>query len=207
MGIVTGSGGRFRPNDSVTRGELSAILNRLLLFPSTSVNPFHDLTQDKWYYSDMLALANERIIPVYISRNYYGSASASLGKNILINCGGVIVGRFQGSVSSSYSTSTVSSVSNGVTSNKYGIVGFGEGRVTSCADLTNTAGGLYHSDKEISKKDALDQNTYTSWAFKGRDNENGNEPWMMSQTGYPLPMLVGVNESLQRSQVLPSHLR
>ena len=120
---------------------------------------------------------------------------------------GGIVGRFQGSVYSSYSTSTVRSVSNGVVSDNYGIVGFGEGRVTSCADLTNTAGGLYYDKKEISKKDALNQNTYDIWGFKGRGNENVRETWMMSQTGYPLPMLVDVNEALQRSQVLPPHLR
>jgi hypothetical protein len=61
--IITGYGGKFRPDDTVTRGELSVILNRLLKYPAQSENPFNDLDQDAWYYSDMLALAYEGIIP------------------------------------------------------------------------------------------------------------------------------------------------
>jgi len=62
-GIITGYGGLFRPDDPVKRGELSAILNRLLKYPAQTVNPFADLTEDAWYYQDMLALAYEGIIP------------------------------------------------------------------------------------------------------------------------------------------------
>jgi hypothetical protein len=61
--IVTGYGGQFRPDDIVTRGELAAILNRLLKYPIRAENPYSDLTQDMWYYSDMLALSGDDIIP------------------------------------------------------------------------------------------------------------------------------------------------
>jgi len=54
--IIQGSGGRFRPNDPIRRGELAAIINRIMKYPSSKARLFDD-TAGKWYESDINALA------------------------------------------------------------------------------------------------------------------------------------------------------
>jgi hypothetical protein len=54
-GIILGSGGLFRPNDPITRAELAAILNRVMIYQQIADNTFTDLPE-KWYTKDILAL-------------------------------------------------------------------------------------------------------------------------------------------------------
>lgn len=51
--IVNGSDGQFRPNDSLTRGELAVIIANLLKLDKTAENPFSDLGQT-WYTDAIL---------------------------------------------------------------------------------------------------------------------------------------------------------
>ena len=50
LGVVQGADGLFRPNDSVTRAELAAILSRLLKYPAQPENPFSDFDERAWFY-------------------------------------------------------------------------------------------------------------------------------------------------------------
>jgi len=61
-GILKGSGGQFRPNDPVTRGELSAILNRVYKYPVQTEAGFADITPETWCYADMAAMAQQKIL-------------------------------------------------------------------------------------------------------------------------------------------------
>ena len=56
-GILKGSNGRFRPDDTVTRAELAVILQRMLKYPTETENPYSDLKASDWYTSFILALA------------------------------------------------------------------------------------------------------------------------------------------------------
>ena len=59
MGVLNGyPDGTFRPNNTVTRGELAAIINKLMHFPEVPgpIGLFTDL-EGKWYASDVNALA------------------------------------------------------------------------------------------------------------------------------------------------------
>ena len=69
-GWITGSGGFFRPNDNITRAEVSTIMNRVLgRVPDrfyigsdgTSLNEFKDLTSDEWFYCDMIDATNGHV--------------------------------------------------------------------------------------------------------------------------------------------------
>lgn len=48
-GIVQGSMNQFRPDDSLTRGEMAVILDRLMQYQTVSEELFSDLTADAWY--------------------------------------------------------------------------------------------------------------------------------------------------------------
>lgn len=54
--IITGSDGKFRPNDKITRGEIAIILDRIFKFQFKSSNNFNDL--DNSYYTDPLLKCN-----------------------------------------------------------------------------------------------------------------------------------------------------
>jgi hypothetical protein len=56
IGIIRGSGGRFRPDDPMTRGELATLLNLILSFPASDTALFSD-TAGKWYENGVNALA------------------------------------------------------------------------------------------------------------------------------------------------------
>ena len=55
-GIIEGSGGSFRPNDTITRAELAAILQRVMQYQKTISNPYTDL-KDTWYTDYVLKLS------------------------------------------------------------------------------------------------------------------------------------------------------
>lgn len=61
-GVLQGANGKFRPNDTITRAELTVLLNRLLKYPNQTFNPFTDIKQSDWYYQAVVNLArNERL--------------------------------------------------------------------------------------------------------------------------------------------------
>ena len=50
MGVVQGSGGEFRPDDIMTRGELAIVLDRLFGYPDAAASEdFPTLAPDAWY--------------------------------------------------------------------------------------------------------------------------------------------------------------
>ncbi|MDO4531804.1 MAG: S-layer homology domain-containing protein, partial [Bacillota bacterium] len=53
--VVSGDSGMFRPNESLTRGQMATILSNLLgLTKESAKNPFGDVAADAWYYSAVL---------------------------------------------------------------------------------------------------------------------------------------------------------
>lgn len=55
-GILTGSEGSFRPNDSITRAEMATIFDRIMAYHTKAENKFADL--DKAWYTDAILRAN-----------------------------------------------------------------------------------------------------------------------------------------------------
>ncbi|XEC95245.1 S-layer homology domain-containing protein [Paenibacillus tarimensis] len=55
-GVVNGYAGSFRPNDSVTRAELSVMINNIMKYLVKGDNTFPDLAPDQWYSDAMLKL-------------------------------------------------------------------------------------------------------------------------------------------------------
>ncbi|WP_062677819.1 C40 family peptidase [Parageobacillus toebii] len=57
-GIMNGSNGEFRPEETLTRAQLAAVLTRAFrLQPPTTMNPFTDVPPSFWAYRDIQALA------------------------------------------------------------------------------------------------------------------------------------------------------
>ncbi len=56
-GVLKGSDGNFRPDDTVTRAELAVILQRMLKYPAVTENPYSDIKSSDWYSSSIIALA------------------------------------------------------------------------------------------------------------------------------------------------------
>lgn len=144
--------------------------------------------------------------------NCYATGNVSSTTNGGFCSLGGVVGRLRADVKNCYSTSTVSSNSYGKIYNDYVLVGSGgidEGNIISCADLINNSRGypiLYsgpvnESIKTLSKEAVISQKTYSDagWDF--------NSVWSMPPSGYTLPILRGVNESIQRNQAFPAHLK
>ena len=52
--VLKGYNGNFRPDDSITRAEMSAILNRIMRYDETAANTFADLDSNAWYIDDVL---------------------------------------------------------------------------------------------------------------------------------------------------------
>ncbi len=58
LGIVQGDDqGNFRPDDTISRAELAAILNRYMKYTEQAENTYADLPEDAWYTEDILCLA------------------------------------------------------------------------------------------------------------------------------------------------------
>lgn len=53
-GVIIGSDGLFRPDDSITRGEMAIIIQRIMQYKESSQNTFSDLESDKWYTEPVL---------------------------------------------------------------------------------------------------------------------------------------------------------
>ena len=56
IGIIQGADGKFRPDDSITRGETAVILDRVMNYETKSTNRFADLGED--FYTDAMLKAN-----------------------------------------------------------------------------------------------------------------------------------------------------
>lgn len=61
-GVVQGSDGAFRPDADMTRGEMAAVLSRLLGLTQTAENTFPDLDADAWYTADVLKCVSAGIL-------------------------------------------------------------------------------------------------------------------------------------------------
>ena len=62
LGIVQGANNKYRPDDTVSRAELSAMINRIFKFPVATISTFKDITPDAWYYDDMVTMARNKIL-------------------------------------------------------------------------------------------------------------------------------------------------
>ncbi|TBL81024.1 cadherin-like beta sandwich domain-containing protein [Paenibacillus thalictri] len=56
-GVVEGSEGRFRPDESITRAELAAVIDRMLRYERLSNETFSDLPANAWYADNMRHVA------------------------------------------------------------------------------------------------------------------------------------------------------
>ena len=55
--VLKGSDGAFRPNDTITRAELAAVLNRIMGYTAvTDTAAFTDVPADAWYYNNIAKL-------------------------------------------------------------------------------------------------------------------------------------------------------
>ena len=61
-GVIQGFEGEFRPDDTITRGELAVIINRIMNYPTAAENTFTDLADGAWYTDAILKLANQGIM-------------------------------------------------------------------------------------------------------------------------------------------------
>lgn len=63
-GFVNGKGeGSFAPEDMITRAEFTALINRMLKFPSKDTDiPFEDVSEDSWYYDSIKNVYNQKLI-------------------------------------------------------------------------------------------------------------------------------------------------
>jgi len=66
-GIIQGSGGQFRPNSPITRGEMAVILDRVMKYQVKAANTFYDLDQS--WYTEAILKANAAGI-ILGSNNY-----------------------------------------------------------------------------------------------------------------------------------------
>lgn len=55
--VLNGYNGNFRPDDSITRGEMAAILHRIMQYSEIATNTFTDLDNSAWY-TDAVLRAN-----------------------------------------------------------------------------------------------------------------------------------------------------
>jgi N-acetylmuramoyl-L-alanine amidase len=70
-GIVSGyDDGTFRPYESLTRGQMSAILQRVYKYPTHFTIPFVDVKSTHWAYSPIQALASNGIVTGYTDNTF-----------------------------------------------------------------------------------------------------------------------------------------
>ncbi len=62
LGVLQGYDRLFRPDDALTRAELTAVLARVIGFSGTGSNPFTDVDSTKWYYDAVSKLAAAGIL-------------------------------------------------------------------------------------------------------------------------------------------------
>lgn len=61
-GIIKGNNCAFRPDDSITRGEMATIIQRVLKYTKTAENTFADLDSKAWYADPVLKLNAAQVI-------------------------------------------------------------------------------------------------------------------------------------------------
>lgn len=70
-GYVSGySDGSFKPNNTITRAELAAVMNKMLGLNSAANNTFKDVSNGKWYTTAVLNCVQTGIITGYSSTQY-----------------------------------------------------------------------------------------------------------------------------------------
>src|SRR5690554_3474526 len=52
-GVVSGSNGKFRPDDAVSRAEFATMINNIMKYIEEGENHLSDITPDNWYYDAM----------------------------------------------------------------------------------------------------------------------------------------------------------
>jgi hypothetical protein len=62
-GVLSGyPDGTFRPNNYITRGEFFKVINTVLKYDTEAANPFSDLKETAWYYSDIVKLVEAGVV-------------------------------------------------------------------------------------------------------------------------------------------------
>ena len=69
-GVVQGSDGKFRPNDSITRAEMATVIAKLLKLDDKAANSFSDLSAGAWYTDNVLKCAKAGIINGYSDKTF-----------------------------------------------------------------------------------------------------------------------------------------
>jgi hypothetical protein len=65
-GVLKGyEDGNFHPDEQITRGELTAIIERIHAEPKSADNPFSDLTAKHWAYANVLSAVSKGWITGY----------------------------------------------------------------------------------------------------------------------------------------------
>lgn len=56
-GIIMGNDGFFRPDDLITRAETAAVINRLLKYKNVSYKNYLDVSENMWFYKDVMSVS------------------------------------------------------------------------------------------------------------------------------------------------------
>ena len=62
LGVLTGFGGKLRPNDTITRAEMAAILYRVMKYQNSGTVVFTDVSPSSWYHESVVSLAAAGVI-------------------------------------------------------------------------------------------------------------------------------------------------
>ena len=62
--VLTGSNGKFRPNDQITRAEFAAVLNKIMKYDKGNA-VFSDVKPSDWFYSHITAVASAGVMNGY----------------------------------------------------------------------------------------------------------------------------------------------
>ena len=78
--IVQGSGGKFRPNDPMTRAELATVIARLLKLTEKAQNTFSDVPAGAWYEDAVLKCAAAGIVTGYTDGTFRPNQNVKRGE-------------------------------------------------------------------------------------------------------------------------------
>ena len=86
-GILVGDGdGKFRPDDSITRAELSKVVNIIFNYTEKAETGFKDLSGSEWYYDYVLAAKKAGYIVGYDDGTFRGEANVTREEVCAILC-------------------------------------------------------------------------------------------------------------------------